>query len=84
MLACDREYSGAEYSQLAGYQGRTPVNLMTIGERHMTACKRFAQHFAELRSFTAKNLQTVEDGRERFGASYARVWNRSDEHASTA
>ena len=30
---CDREYSEAEYSQQANYQGRTPVNLMTIGEK---------------------------------------------------
>jgi hypothetical protein len=33
VLVCDREYSEAEYSQLADYQGRTPVNLMTIGEK---------------------------------------------------
>src|SRR5438045_939781 len=32
-LVCDREYSDAEYSQLTDYQGRTPVNLMTIGEK---------------------------------------------------
>jgi hypothetical protein len=33
VLVCDREYSEAEYSQLADYQGRTPVNLTTIGEK---------------------------------------------------